>query len=378
MKRTAEKETTHEPLFHVTKRDVFPWKKSVMIRVIAFAAALLFCALVSLLVIGANPVDFFSAIFKGSFGTPRRIWKLLKDIAILLCISLAVTPAFRMRFWNIGAEGQVLVSALACSACMYYLGGKIPEVLLILLMFVCSIAAGALWGLIPAIFKALWNTNETLFTLMMNYVATYLVAFALIKWTPDGSSSLGILQHGHLPKIFNEYLLIIIVVLVLTVGMYIYLNTSKHGYEVSVVGESEKTARYIGINVKKVVIRTMVLSGAICGLAGFLIVGGLDHSVTTETVGGRGFTAIMVSWLAKFNPFLMLLTSFLLVFLDQGAAQISQDFDISSAFPDIVVGIILFFIIGSEFFIRYKLNFRKSHKKAAVNEKTEGEEKANG
>lgn len=378
MKRTAEKETTHEPLFHVTKRDVFPWKKSVMIRVIAFAAALLFCALVSLLVIGANPVDFFSAIFKGSFGTPRRIWKLLKDIAILLCISLAVTPAFRMRFWNIGAEGQVLVSALACSACMYYLGGKIPEVLLILLMFVCSIAAGALWGLIPAIFKALWNTNETLFTLMMNYVATYLVAFALIKWTPDGSSSLGILPHGHLPKIFNEYLLIIIVVLVLTVGMYIYLNTSKHGYEVSVVGESEKTARYIGINVKKVVIRTMVLSGAICGLAGFLIVGDLDHSVTTETVGGRGFTAIMVSWLAKFNPFLMLLTSFLLVFLDQGAAQISQDFDISSAFPDIVVGIILFFIIGSEFFIRYKLNFRKSHKKAAVNEKTEGEEKANG
>ncbi len=378
MKRTAEKETTHEPLFHVTKRDVFPWKKSVMIRVIAFAAALLFCALVSLLVIGANPVDFFSAIFKGSFGTPRRIWKLLKDIAILLCISLAVTPAFRMRFWNIGAEGQVLVSALACSACMYYLGGKIPEVLLILLMFVCSIAAGALWGLIPAVFKSLWNTNETLFTLMMNYVATYLVAFALIKWTPDGSSSLGILPHGHLPKIFNEYLLIIIVVLVLMVGMYIYLNTSKHGYEVSVVGESEKTARYIGINVKKVVIRTMVLSGAICGLAGFLIVGGLDHSVTTETVGGRGFTAIMVSWLAKFNPFLMLLTSFLLVFLDQGAAQISQDFDISSAFPDIVVGIILFFIIGSEFFIRYKLNFRKSHKKAAVNEKTEGEEKANG
>lgn len=378
MKRTAEKETTHEPLFHVTKRDVFPWKKSVMIRVIAFAAALLFCALVSLLVIGANPVDFFSAIFKGSFGTPRRIWKLLKDIAILLCISLAVTPAFRMRFWNIGAEGQVLVSALACSACMYYLGGKIPEVLLILLMFVCSIAAGALWGFIPAIFKALWNTNETLFTLMMNYVATYLVAFALIKWTPDGSSSLGILPHGHLPKIFNEYLLIIIVVLVLMVGMYVYLNTSKHGYEVSVVGESEKTARYIGINVKKVVIRTMVLSGAICGLAGFLIVGGLDHSVTTETVGGRGFTAIMVSWLAKFNPFLMLLTSFLLVFLDQGAAQISQDFDISSAFPDIVVGIILFFIIGSEFFIRYKLNFRKSHKKAAVNEKTEGEEKANG
>lgn len=177
-----------------------------------------------------------------------------------------------------------------------------------------------------------------------------------------GSSSLGELKYGHLPRLYNEYLLIILIVAVLTVLMHIYLNYSKHGYEISVVGESRKTAKYIGIDVKKVIIRTMLFSGALCGLAGFLLVGGLDHTVTENTVGGLGFTAIMVSWLAKFKPFYMMLTSFLLVFLDQGAAQVSQNFDVSSAFPNIIVGIILFFIIGCEFFIEYKIVFRSKAK----------------
>ena len=141
--------------------------------------------------------------------------------------------------------------------------------------------------------------------------------------------------------------------------MHIYLYYSKQGYEISVVGESENTARYVGINVPKVIIRTMIVSGAVCGLAGFLIVSGLDHSITTESVGGEGFTAIMVSWLAKFNPLIMIVTSFLLVFLNQGAAQMSQDFGMSEAFPKVITGIILFFIIGCEFFINYRLVFSK-------------------
>lgn len=362
MRENEKNPYVHEPLFHIVKRDDVSFFQSSLVRVIAFAAALVFCSLLAFLLIGANPMEFFESIFSGSFGSSRRIWKLLKDIAILLCISLAVTPAFRMRFWNIGAEGQVLVGALACTACIYYLGGKLNEPLLILCMFVAALLAGAAWAVIPAVFKAIWNTNETLFTLMMNYVATFLVAFCLIEWTPNGSSSIGELKYGHLPSVVHPYFLIIVAVLLLTGFMYVYLNYSKHGYELSVVGESEKTARYVGINVKKVIIRTMIVSGLICGLAGFLIVGGLDHSITENTVGGRGFTAIMVSWLAKFNPLLMLLTSFLLVFLNQGAAQLSQDFDISSAFPDVIVGVILFFIIGCEFFIRYRICFRSAKK----------------
>lgn len=356
------KSGVREPLIRVSKRGGINNTRAWLIRVATIAVALIVCALLSAIVLRANPLEFFSTMFKGSFGSERKIWKLVKDLSVLLCISLAVTPAFRMKFWNIGAEGQVLVSCLAAVACSYYLGGKVSEAVLLLIMLAAALIAGVVWAVIPAIFKAKWDTNETLFTLMMNYVATYLVSYALIKWTPDGSSSLGELPYGHLPKLGHEYLLLIIVVVLLTSALYVYLNFSKQGYEISVVGESRKTACYIGIDVKKVIIRTMIISGALCGVAGFLIVGALDHSVTVNTVGGNGFTAIMVSWLAKFDPLMMVITSLLLIFLQQGAAQISQQFDVSSAFPSVVVGIILFFIIGCEFFINYEIHFRKKDK----------------
>ena len=145
--------------------------------------------------------------------------------------------------------------------------------------------------------------------------------------------------------------------------MYVYLNYSKHGYEISVVGESERTAKYVGIQVDKVIIRTMFFSGALCGLTGLLLVGGTDHTLTTTITGGRGFTAVMVAWLAKFNPIWMIATSFLLVFLERGAGQISTSFGLNQSFSDILTGIILFFIIGSEFFINYRIAFRRNSKK---------------
>ena len=351
----------HEPLLHIAKRDGMPWYGGLLIRVIAVAVALLLSSVLSYFLIGTgNPFKLLTTLVDGSFGSDRRLWKFAKDLAVLLCISLAVTPAFRMKFWNIGAEGQVLVSALAAIACAYYMRGAVPNAVLLLLMLLAAVLAGAIWALIPAIFKALWNTNETLFTLMMNYIATSLVAFCLIKWTPDGSSALGIVEFGYLPEVIHPYFVLILAVAVLTIAIYTYLYHSKHGYEISVVGESQKTACYIGINVKKVVIRTMIVSGAICGIAGFLIIAALDHTVTTATVGGLGFTAIMVSWLAKFNPFIMIATSALIVFLDQGSSQMSTTYNISSAFPNVIVGIILFFIIGCEFFINYQIKFRKS------------------
>ncbi len=352
-----------EPLFHVVKRDALPLPAALLIRVLAIVAALLFVSLLSMLLIDANPKEFISTLFDGTFRTERRLWKFAKDSAVLLCIALAITPAFRMRFWNIGAEGQTLIGALAAVAIAVYFGGSLPNGVLLLLMFLAAVIAGAIWGVIPAVFKAKWNTNETLFTLMMNYVASGLVAYFLLLWTPSGSSVLGELSVGHLPVIGHDYLLLILSVLLLTVLIYIYLQFTKQGYEISVVGESENTARYIGINVGKVIIRTMLISGAICGIAGFLIVGALDHSVTTDTVGGLGFTAIMVSWLAKFNPLIMIGTSAFITFLDQGGAQITTKFNIDSAFPDIMVGIVLFFIIGCEFFVSYRIKFRKPEPK---------------
>ncbi len=358
-----------EPLFHIVKRIIgIPTWQAWLIRIASVAAALLVCAVVTVMLTGENPLNVYKTMIEGAIGTERRIWNLMQNVAMLLCVSLAVTPAFRMRFWNIGAEGQVLIGGLATASCMILLGNRLPTPLLFVVMFAASLIAGAVWGLIPAFFKAQWNTNETLFTLMMNYIAIQIVSYFSYIWSnPKGSGAIGVInlntQVGWLPTIGSQkYLLNILVVAALTVFMFIYLRFSKHGYEIAVVGESENTARYIGINVRRVIIRTMLFSGALCGLAGLLLVSGTDHTISRATAGGRGFTAIMVSWLAKFNPLYMILTSFILVFLQKGASEISTQFGLNDAFSEIITGIIIFFIIGSEFFINYSIRFRESKK----------------
>ena len=360
---------TRTPLFHVAKRAALPWYKSWAIRGAALLLALVISGVITSLVTGEDPFAVYGAIWKGSFGTTRKFWVLMQNIAMLLCVSLAVTPAFRMRCWNLGAEGQALIGGLASAACMITLANRLPNWAVILCMIVTSLLAGAVWAGIPAFFKARWNTNETLFTLMMNYVATQLVAYYCVVWeSPKGSATIGIInaktELGWFPVIGGQkYLLSILVAAVLTVVMYIYMAYSKQGYEIAVVGESVRTARYVGIKVEKVIIRTMILSGALCGLTGFLLVSGTDHTLTTTITGGRGFTAVMVAWLAKFNPIWMILTSFLLVFLDKGAGDISTNFGLNRSFSDILTGVILFFIIGSEFFINYRISFRHSARK---------------
>lgn len=367
--------TAHEPLIHLSKRESISAAKSWLIRLAAILMGLVVCGIVAWILSdklrsGSKTLgDFYSSfLVKSSFSTPRKMWKFFKNMAVLQCISLAVTPAFRMRFWNIGAEGQTLMGVWGAIAVAFYLGESTPAWLLLVLMFAAAVISGAVWAVIPAIFKAKWNTNETLFTLMMNYVAINVVSYFLVVWVPSGSSSLGKLDVGKLPAVVHDYFLIILIAFLLTVFLYVYLNHSKHGYEISVVGESVRTAQYSGMNVKKIIIRTMIFSGLLCGVAGFLIGAGLDQSVTTESIGGQGFTAIMVSWLAHFNPLVMILTSGLITLLNQGAAQISQDFNVSGAIPDVIVGIILFFIIGSEFFINYKVKLRRKARTAAIKE----------
>ena len=357
---------TRTPLFHVAKRAALPWYRSWAIRGGAVLLALLLCGVITTLVTGEDPIAVYASMWAGSFGTSRRFWVLLQNIAMLLCVSLAVTPAFRMRCWNLGAEGQALVGALAAAASMIRLSGKLPNPAVILCMTVTGILAGALWAGIPAFFKARYNTNETLFTLMMNYVATQLVAYYCVVWeNPKGSGQIGIInpnsQIGWFPVVGGQkYLLNILIVAVVCVAMHAYLRYSKHGYEIAVVGESERTARYVGIKVEKVIIRTMLLSGAICGLAGLLLVGSTNHTLTPTLVEGRGFTAVMVAWLAKFNPVWMILTSFLLVFLGRGAGEIATNFGLNQSFGDILTGVILFCIIGSEFFINYQIKLTRS------------------
>ncbi|MCR4651830.1 MAG: ABC transporter permease [Lachnospiraceae bacterium] len=359
----------NEPLFNIVRRDDMNRRKAWCIRGLAIVIALLLCAVITMVVTGDNPISVYASMINGAFGSARKSWVTFQNLAILLIISLALTPAFRMRFWNCGGEGQVLIGGLAAAACMINLNDKLPNWLLIIVMTLASISVGALWAFIPAICKAKWNTNETLSTLMMNYIATQLVAYYVVCWeSPKGSGKIGIINQnsniGWFPELGNKYLLSIVIAIVITVFLYLYIYYSKHGYEICVVGESENTARYVGINVEKVIVRTMILSGALCGVAGLLLVAGINHTITTTIAGGQGFTAIMVSWLAKFNPLTMIFTSFLIIFLERGAGEIATVFGLNQSFSDIITGIILFFIIGCEFFINYRILFRKSKKTA--------------
>ena len=367
MAKTSAVKTHREPLFHVVKRDDMPQWKAWLIRIATIIISFIFIGIVSMSLTGKGFGEAFETMFLGAFGRifdgrMTMLWKYLQDVAILLSLSLALTPAFKMKFWNCGAEGQTLIGGLASIICMIELGDKLNYLPLIGVIAVSSIVAGAIWGLIPAIFKALFNTNETLFTLMMNYIAIQLIAY-YVYIKGGGSNVINPVAEGNFPSVAgNDYFVNIVTVAVITVVMYIYLKYSKQGYEISVVGESENTARYIGINVKKVIIRTVAISGALCGIAGLLLVSGTDHTISTNTAGGQGFTAIIVSWLAKFNPFIMMLTSFLIIFLQRGAGEIATTFRLNESVADILTGIILFFIIGCEFFINYKLNFRSSTK----------------
>ena len=357
-------------LFHISKRDALPLPKALAIRVGIILLALVFCGLITTLLTGQNPLSVYATILDGAFGSSRRIGVTFRNTAVLLGISLAVTPAFKMRFWNIGAEGQTLIGCLATTTCMILLGGKVSTPVLILISLVAALLAGALWGFLPAFFKARWNTNETLFTLMMNYIAMQLASYFIIVWeVPKGAGKIGIINQstraGWLPEIGNAYLLPIIIVALMTVFMYVYLSYSKHGYEIAVVGESQRTASYAGIKVDRVIIRTMVLSGALCALMGFMMTAGIDHTLTTTIVDSRGFTAVMVSWMSKFNPFVMIAASLLLVTMDRGASEVASALSLNHSFADILTGIILFFIIATEFFITYKVTLRKSSKKEA-------------
>lgn len=359
-------------MIQISKRGAVSRKRNIAIRLAAIVLAIIVCAVITMATTGTDPFAVFSAFINGSFGSERKLWIFLQDTAILLIISLAVTPAFKMHCWNLGAEGQVLAGAMAAAACMVLLGDTMSNGALIAYMVIVSVVTGALWAGIPAFFKAKFNTNETLFTLMMNYVATQIVAYFCVKWeNPVGSCTIGVInaqnEAGWLPQLGNKYLLVILVAVIMTVLIYFYLNYTKHGYEIAVVGESERTARYIGIKVPRVIVRTMLFSGAICGVAGLLLVGGIHHTVSTSLVGGQGFTAVMVSWLAAFNPIVMILTSALLIFMGSGANQLATSCGLNQSFGDILTGVLIFFIIGSEFFVQYKISFRKKSKEVGEN-----------
>ena len=354
------------PLIRLAKRDMMePWKVW-CIRLASIVLALLLGGLVMMIALpdGATPIDGYATIITGALGKKTAIRQTVKLAVPLLGCALAIAPCFKMRFWNIGAEGQITAGAIAASYFALYWVGKVPSAVLLLIMGLTGAVAGGIWALIPAFFKAKWNTNETLFTLMMNYVAIQLTSYFVALWeNPVGSNTVGVINQrtkdGWFPELFGqEYGLNVVLVLLLTVGMFLYLKYSKQGYEISVVGDSENTARYAGMNVGAIIMRTMFLSGAISGLVGFIVASGANNTLYDGVAAGVGFTAITVAWLAQLNPFAMIGISALLAVLEKGADTLQTRMNVPASISDIITGIFLFCMLGCEFFINYRIILR--------------------
>ena len=358
-----------EPLFHLTRKQDVSLKSKWITRGVAIVVAFILCAFVSSMM-GGTFIDFFVKGFDACFVNLRdggisatKVLSLLENMGILLLLAVSVIPAFKMKFWNIGAEGQVIISILICCVLQKYIGDAWPienngglRFLFFVIIFACSILAGAIWGVIPAIFKAKFKTNETLFTLMMNYVALILTKVVISIWDPSQGSIDMFKDACYLPKIGGQSVVINLIIIAIVVTLvFLFLKYTKRGYEISVVGGSPNTARYIGLSVKKTIIRTMILSGALCGLCGVLIITGEHNNLTSTIVNGRGFTGVLIAWLSAFGPIELTLYSLLAAFMLKGGRAINYNV----AFPKLMLAILFFVLIACDFFLNYRIHCEK-------------------
>ena len=353
------------PLVRLAKREHMNPGAQWAIRIIAILLALVVGGLVMLLS-GNNPVEGYVTILTGSLGKTSAIRQTVKNFIPLLGTALAIAPCFKMRFWNIGAEGQITAGAMCATYFALYWADKLPQVPLLIVMFVAGAVGGGIWAFIPAFFKARWGTNETLFTLMMNYIIIGFVKYLQGgPWEkmPRGSQQIAQFEaNACLPRVAGVYCGWIIV-LVLVFVMFWYMKYTKQGYEIAVVGESENTARYAGMNVPFIIMRTMFLSGAISGVVGFMLVSGANNTLYDGVAAGVGFTAITVAWLAQLNPFAMVGISAMLAVLQKGADTLQTKMQVPASISDVITGVLLFFMLGCEFFINYRLIFSHSGRK---------------
>lgn len=370
---TAKTNTVREPFLRIVKKNNHTLLEGILVTFLSLLVAAIICS-VYIIIVSNGKVSIIQALkqmWNGTFGIPgneRSMRIMMWDTAIyaakLLCVAAALTPAFKMKFWNIGAEGQMVMGGLSAAIFMHDFADLPRPVLLVCVVVSCAVF-GAIWGMIPAILKAQWGTNETLLTLMMNYVAMKIMDYFYNTWKGSLSSLPTFNKDTWFPALLDHYYTWnIIIFLAIAILMFFYLKFTKQGYEIAVVGDSVNTARYAGINVKKVIIRTMAISGAICGLCGGLTVAAQNHNISISTdavhtvTSGYGFTAIIVAWLANFNTLGMVLISILILFLEKGTNQLGNTYSaFSSGGGSVLIGIVLFCIIGGAFFLNYRVVF---------------------
>jgi simple sugar transport system permease protein len=328
-----------------------------LLRIAAVLVALVASGLIMALM-GYNPFEVFGKIISGSLGTAYRFRETINKAIPLSVLSLGTAIAFRMKFWNIGQEGQFYMGAYG-AALIAFAFPNLPAPLLLSIMFIAGMVFGGLWSLIPALLKITFSTNETLVTLMLNYVAIKWISFLqYVAWKDPlvlGFPKIaGFSRNAVLPSLLSIHIGWIIS-LCLAVALYILLKRSKLGYEIDVVGESEATARYAGMSVFRITVIAIMLSGGLCGVAGMMQASAIERSLSDQLSGGLGFTSVIVAWLARLDPKFILIIAFLFSLLIQGGNFLQSSLQIPASISLVLQGIIIFFVLGSEFFIRYRI-----------------------
>ncbi len=348
-------------MIKIVKKSEVAGIRATAYRLIAVVGALI-CSALLMLALGHNPIEVFSNIVNGSIMTKYRLIETLRRAIPLVILSLGISVAFKMKFWNIGAEGQLCMGAFGASFFALYFP-DMPQIVLLPLMFIAAMICGGIWASIASVLKLKFGTNETLVTLMLNYVALKWISFLQYNlWRDPEAKGFALIpkfsENAKLPNVFGLHIGWIIA-LVFAIIIYILMKHTKLGYEIEVIGENKNTANYAGMNLKKVMLTAVFISGALCGAAGMIQASGVEYTLNEQVSGGMGFTAVITAWLAKLSAPAIIVTSFLFAMLLRGGDFLRVQMQIPSAVSDILQGIILFFVLGSEFFIQYKFVFTR-------------------
>lgn len=316
---------------------------------------------------GGDPIRSYIHIARASFGNTGVLSDTLVKATPLILVGLAATIAFSMKLWNIGAEGQFFLGAFGAS--LVVLAPLLPEGtspwIFIPFMMVAGFIAGALWGFIPGYLKARYNVNEIITTLMMNYIAVAWNNFFIFAVWSEGGFQMSRMfpRNAWLPRL-ADYAEIVpafrgltihlgfIIAIGAAVVVWFILNRSRWGYEIRLIGDNPRAAKYAGINIARNIVLVMMVSGGLAGLAGASEITGVVHRLQGAISPGYGFTGIIIAWLAKLNPFGVVLVSVLFGALLLAGREIQP-----SGIPRMIQGIILVCLIASDFLLRYKIQF---------------------
>lgn len=357
-------------MIKIKKREPISSNQKLLVRICAMLLALISFGVI-LLLIGKSPFGVYSQMMIGAVGTKFRILETLKIAIPNTIASLGIMLAFKLKFWNIGGQGQIIMGAVAASYFALFTP-FIPEFALLPVMFIAAFVMGGIWAGIPAFFKNKYHTNETLFTLMMNYIALGIITYLQYSLWKDpnagGFAKIAMFaDFARLPKVFGLHIGWMVAILSI-VFVYLLIHKMKLGFEIAVVGESVDTARYAGIDVKATTLKTLFISGGICGLVGVIQATGVNGTLSVDVAGSYGSVGIIIAWISGVNTLAIPVISFLFALLTQGGAFVQSAFQIPAAVSEILQGIILVFVLAAEFFIVYEVKLIKS-KRAIRGEK---------